>query len=166
VRLAYLGTRYRTQTDLTWEAVAAADTQLSRWRRRVAEWAEAPSAAPPADRVEAVAQAFEADLDTPRALQELRHLERDDAVAPGAKFEAFALLDRLFGLDLVRDVGRPTEPEPLPSGAADLLSARETARASRDWAESDRLRDALSELGVLVRDTPDGQTWTVETPPR
>ncbi|HWH94496.1 MAG TPA: cysteine--tRNA ligase [Baekduia sp.] len=54
----------------------------------------------------------------------------------------------------------------LASGAADgggpgpqaleLLAAREVARAERDWAEADRLRDALREAGWVVRDGPDG----------
>ena len=40
-----------------------------------------------------------------------------------------------------------------------LLDARVTARAARDWAESDRLRDALLARGVAVEDTRDGQRW-------
>jgi hypothetical protein len=55
---------------------------------------------------DAVTDAFDDDLDTPRALRELQALEADDDVPDGAKFEAFAAMDRLFGLDLARDVGR------------------------------------------------------------
>ena len=104
--------------------------------------------------------AYDDDLDTPRALQVLRRLERDADVADGAKFEAFAHLDRLLGLDLVRDVGRaPAPPAELPPGAADLLAARAAARAAKDWAASDRLREELAALGVAVTDTADGQQW-------
>ena len=39
------------------------------------------------------------------------------------------------------------------------LEARAAARAARDWAASDRLRDELSERGVAVEDTRDGQRW-------
>jgi hypothetical protein len=46
----------------------------------------------------------------------------------------------------------------------ELLAAREAARAAKDWAESDRLRDEVAALGWLVRDTPDGQVVT-EAPP-
>jgi cysteinyl-tRNA synthetase len=45
-----------------------------------------------------------------------------------------------------------------PDSAA-MLSARETARAARQWDESDRLRDALAERGIAVEDTPAGQRW-------
>jgi cysteinyl-tRNA synthetase len=51
--------------------------------------------------------AFDDDLDTPAALRGLRELEKDDAIPPGSKFETFAHADRLFGLDLARDVGQP-----------------------------------------------------------
>ena len=53
----------------------------------------------------------------------------------------------------------PDEADALPSGAAELLAAREAARTARDWAASDRLRDELLALGVGVEDTRDGQRW-------
>jgi cysteinyl-tRNA synthetase len=51
------------------------------------------------------------------------------------------------------------EPDELPAGAAELLEQRQVARESRDWAASDRLRDELATLGVIVEDTRDGQRW-------
>ncbi len=39
-----------------------------------------------------------------------------------------------------------------------LIAARKEARARKDWAESDRIRDALTELGVSVKDNKDGTT--------
>jgi cysteinyl-tRNA synthetase len=50
---------------------------------------------------------------------------------------------------------------PLPDGAAELLDRRAAARAARDFAASDALRDELAAMGVEVRDTPDGQETTV-----
>jgi cysteinyl-tRNA synthetase len=161
LRLAYLEHRYRQQMNLTWDTLEAADKTLRRWRERVAEWANSPSMRMPARYTDAAIAAFEDDLDTPAALRELRGLERDSDVAPGAKFEAFAGLDRLFGLDLVRDVGKPAAKPELPGGAADRLSARAKAREANDWAASDRLRDELADLGVTVTDTPDGQVWAI-----
>ena len=41
-----------------------------------------------------------------------------------------------------------------------MLAEREAAaRTARDWASSDRLRDALAERGIAVEDTRDGQRW-------
>jgi len=161
VRLAFLEHRYRQQMNLAWDVLSAADRTLTRWRSRVAEWAEAPSEAMAGTSVAEAYQAFDDDLDTATALQVLRRLEKDEQVGPGAKFETFAHLDALFGLDLAREVGRPAVAAALPEGAAALLAARAAARAAKDFAESDRLRESLATAGVTVTDTKDGQTYSV-----
>jgi cysteinyl-tRNA synthetase len=48
------------------------------------------------------------------------------------------------------------EPEQAPDQVLELVKAREDAREARDWAEADRLRDQVRELGWEVRDGPDG----------
>ena len=47
----------------------------------------------------------------------------------------------------------------LEAELAGMLAVRAAARAARDWARSDELRDALAAAGVTVEDTPDGQRW-------
>jgi cysteinyl-tRNA synthetase len=42
-----------------------------------------------------------------------------------------------------------------------LLATRQAARERKDFAESDRIRDALADAGVVVEDTPDGPRWRV-----
>lgn len=106
VRLAFLERHYRERADLSWEALRAADATLRRWRARVAEWAESPSAPMAAAYVERAESAFLDDLDTPSALGVLRELERDDSVVPGARFEAFLHLDLVLGLDLSTEIGK------------------------------------------------------------
>jgi cysteinyl-tRNA synthetase len=159
VRLALMEHRYRQQMNLSWETLRAADRTLRRWRRRVADWAEQPSRAMDAGYADKAKAAFDDDLDTPLALRMLRELERDESVAPGARFETFLHLDHLFGLDLARDIGTSLT---LPAGASELLEQRDRARAERDWPTSDRLRDELADLGVKVADTPQGQTWLID----
>jgi cysteinyl-tRNA synthetase len=159
LRLAFLESRHRTQMNLTWDAIEAADALLGRWRRRVADWAEAPSKPMCAEYVEQVVAAFDDDLDTATALQVLRRVEKDSEVVPGSKFEMFAHLDALFGLDLAREVGQARPVAALPAGAQELLERRAAARSAKDWAESDRLREELGGLGVAVTDTPQGQEW-------
>jgi cysteinyl-tRNA synthetase len=58
-------------------------------------------------------------------------------------------------------VGKP--PTALPAGAQALLDDRAAARAAKDWAASDRLREELAALGVAVRDTSAGQEWSPVT---
>ena len=107
VRLALLAAVPGAPADLSPERLAAADADLAAWRERVAGWAEQPSAAIEAGYRRDLLDAFDDDLDTPRALAVLRLLADDDGVPPGGRFETAAWADRLLGLDLARDVGRP-----------------------------------------------------------
>ncbi len=61
-------------------------------------------------------------------------------------------LDRVLGV--MEEEAEQLEPE-----LARLLEERAAARARRDWATSDRLRDELADRGVLIDDTKDGQRW-------
>lgn len=106
LRLVLLGRRYRDPLTVTWPALSAAGEELASWRGLVAGWANLPSRPLSAAHRGRIAAAFDDDLDTPAALTVLRDLAADAAVPPGARFETFADADRLFGLDLVRDVGR------------------------------------------------------------
>ncbi|MEO8625358.1 MAG: cysteine--tRNA ligase [Candidatus Limnocylindrales bacterium] len=63
--------------------------------------------------------------------------------------------------DFDRVLGVISVPDALPEGAAALLEARAAARAAKEWAKSDELRDTLGALGVAVEDTRDGQRWRV-----
>ena len=110
VRLVFLGRRYRDDVDLSWDALHLADKTLRRWRESVAEWALSPSLAMAQGYADAVTSAFEDDLDTPAALHQLDALAADGDLPEGAKFETFAALDGLFGLDLARDIGKVSAP--------------------------------------------------------
>jgi cysteinyl-tRNA synthetase len=68
----------------------------------------------------------------------------------------------VLGLSL--DAPVAAEP-PLPEDAAELLERRAAARAARDFATADRLRDELAALGVEVRDTTRGQEVAVRVRP-
>jgi cysteinyl-tRNA synthetase len=160
LRLFFLTGRYRQQMNLTWDTLTAADKRLTRWRTKVAEWAESPSRAMCADYVQRITDAFDEDLDTPSALVVLAELEKEVEIPPGSKFETFAWADRLLGLDLARDVGKPAPVVVLPDGARELLDRRAAARAAKDWSTADALRDQLATMGVGVVDGPDGQSWS------
>ena len=106
LRLALLQRPYRTSLTLSGDDLVAADTLLKRWRELVSHWALSPSRPMGAEYVADFLDALDADLDTPSALRSLAALAGDQEMPDGAKFEAFAYLDRFLGLDLARDVGR------------------------------------------------------------
>jgi cysteinyl-tRNA synthetase len=95
------------------------------------------------------------DLDTPRAIQRLRAIERDISMSDEMKRAIFLYADQVLALGL--DVDKSVVV--LPENCEALLAQREVARSSKDWARSDALRDELAALGILVSDTSQGQEW-------
>ncbi|ARF59217.1 hypothetical protein [Streptomyces gilvosporeus] len=106
LRLALLSHPHHEPITLTSRTLADAERTLTLWRGRVADWARSPSRPVP-DSIRCQARtAITDDLGTPGVLAVLRHVAAEPGVPDGAKFEVFAYLDRVLGLDLVRDVGR------------------------------------------------------------
>jgi cysteinyl-tRNA synthetase len=160
LRLAFLQHRYRQQMNLTWQVIEGAQKTLERWRGKVAEWANSPSAPVCADYREQFLAALDEDLDTPRALTVLRNLEKDATIPDGSKFEFFAWADAFLGVDLARAVGQAPSRVEIPDDVQALLDERAAARAAKDFSTSDRVRDELAAKGYTVTDTPDGQVLT------
>jgi len=74
---------------------------------------------------------------------------------PISRKEALAVCHLWEELNTVLGFLEPSQEE-IPSDVARLVEARAAARAEKNWAESDRLREALAELGWAVKDTPEG----------
>jgi cysteinyl-tRNA synthetase len=151
-RFAFLENRYRSQMDLTWAALEAAHVTLRRWRMLV------QSGQPHSEMIadQDFLTAIYADLDTPRALQRLRTIEKSTTMAPAEKAAIFRFADQVLGLDLIRI----PEKRALTDLQNRLLSQREIVRANIDFAESDRLRTLLEESGLEIQDGPQGQSWS------
>ena len=98
--------------------------------------------------------ALAADFNTPRALAVVSEWEHEaNRSAPGTvgRDDLHEMLDVLGLASLLADLSAPASAE-----ARALLEARQRAREAREWAEADRLRDELSQLGWEVRDGPAG----------
>lgn len=150
-RLAFLENRYRSQMDLTWASLDAAHVTLRRWRMLV-------QSGLPHDEVIAdqdFLSSIFADLDTPRALQRLRAVEKSTALTPAEKAAIFRFADQILGLDL----SRAPEKRELTEVQSQLLEQREAARADKNFIESDRLRMLLEDSGLEIQDGPQGQSW-------
>ena len=158
-RYLALQARYRTKLEFSTEGLAGADRALRQLRERVAEWsggarATEPDSAEVFDYENRFRAALADDLDLPAAMALVAQLVRSGAAAKD-KASLLRSWDKVLGLDLDRAPSEVT----LPGGAAALLAAREMARAAKDFATSDRLRNELADLGVAVTDTAEGQRW-------
>ncbi|MFI8517604.1 hypothetical protein ACIGEZ_07220 [Streptomyces sp. NPDC085481] len=105
VRMLMLGHAHRAPVVVTGTALGEARRMLGDWRQLVADWAQEPSRPIPADVLRDAHAALADDLDVPAVLNALVTLATRADVPAGAKFETFAFLDRVLGLDLAREVG-------------------------------------------------------------
>ena len=163
-RYLCLTARYRGQLHFNPEALTGAAKARRRLGRRVTGCGRPAGGPGPRAREWNVRfwDAVADDLNTPQALTVTWALVEDPAVPDAEKAWLVGEWDSFLALDLTEV---PTAAaRPLPAGADTLMTRRAKARAERDWAESDRLRDRLAELGVAVTDGPDGATYELRPP--
>ena len=130
---------------------------------------ESPSPAV-ASIIEAVEEALCDDLNTPIAIAHL--FDAVKLIHAGGLSEADRsalkqLFDEVVGgvLGLLDEeaAGGSGKAEKALEGVMELvLEDRRKARAEKNWAESDRIRDLLASFGITVKDTKEGATWTLE----
>jgi cysteinyl-tRNA synthetase len=127
---------------------------------------------PSNESVQAFSDAMDDDLNVPRALAALHETVRagntaladgDDEAARHANNAVMVMTDAL-GLDAVAssDSGNTKEAAALGVLVEAQLAARAAARAGKDWAASDAIRDTLKAAGIAVEDGPDGATWSLQ----
>ena len=78
----------------------------------------------------------------------------DSGYPTDAKAETLLAMDKVLGLGLESYVSKPVE---IPEDIQILLNDRAAARMDSNWAESDRIRDELKDLGWTVEDSTEGQ---------
>lgn len=166
-----LTSHYSSQANLTKEAVQGAATALKRLRSAVAAARTAAAHAsiihriknlfsPKEDYADAVLAIVGNDFDTAGLLGWLWSAKDGDP----AKFVAKArAAETILALGLLDDADAPNEATSaaeIPADVADLKAKRDAARATKDWAESDRLRTLIEAKGYSVKDGPKGTELT------
>ncbi len=168
-RYLVVTSHYRTPIDFTWGGLDAAmktlrnlDDAYARITKHAGD--HAPNAFGE-DARQAFAAAMDDDLETSGAMAAIhtlvgacnRGLEAE-TLRPEDAASAKAVLD--FADDVLGLGLGASKAELTPEQQA-LVDARAAARANKEWAESDRLRDRLLEQGVHVKDTKEGQEVTL-----
>jgi cysteinyl-tRNA synthetase len=153
-RYAAFQTHYRKPMEYTDESIQAAKNGLEHLFnqvRDVAKGGEAPAgAANPAFR-EKFLEAINDDLNMPRAMAVIQEMLKSDMPST-EKHTTILDFDRVLGLSL----DEVDKLQAIPPEVQKLVGARQQARASKDFAASDRLRDEIKALGYEVKDTREG----------
>lgn len=151
-RLAMLSTHYRQPINWTLKGLEEAHKALASFFDAASAEAE-PRPAP------AVLEALADDLNTPMAIAAMHGLK--NAAGRKALAGTLAFLGfRAEALAAWQAAHAPTPP--IPAAEIDAkVAARVAARQAKNWAESDRIRDELLALGIVLKDSKDGTTWEV-----
>ena len=107
-------------------------------------------------------EALDNDLNTALGLTALYDVLKADANG-ATKLYVIGELDKVLSLDLIKE---KTEEEPkasddLTAEIEALIQQRTEARANKDWATADAIRDKLKDMNVTVIDSKDGITWKI-----
>jgi len=157
-RLVVLQSHYRAPVEVTSTTLEQARNTLAGLDGFVRRTADLPVAAADPDALVRFRTAMDDDLDTPRAMAELSGLVRSanaaiDAGDPAAAGPLVAAVREISdGMGLVL----AGAADDVPADVAALVTRRDEARAGRDFAGADALRDRLDGLGWVVEDTPQG----------
>ena len=180
VRFFFLQGHYRRPFDFAPQHLVAAGAALGRLHKQLGDLLDEPSSLSLAEilnqerspeaqkRVEAFCSAMDDDFNTGAALGHLFALAGLAKKTAGNEatgiLRSIRDLGRLLGLFLVGDSAEAAPSaggdDELSTGLMDLiLDIRQKVRANRDFETADHIRDSLKELGISVKDSPDGATW-------
>ena len=147
-------TRYRSEMDFSEKAMRAADQHVRRLRQRMVEWgAPSPTLSDAARALDdRFRQVIADDLNMPQALVVLNEAVSAD-LPGGERYSLLVSWDAVLGLDLERDAREAWEPS---DEMRALIAERDAARAAKDFAKADEIRDRLQARGLEVMDTAEG----------
>ncbi len=152
LRLTLLGAHYRQPLDFNTDVIAEQKKRLDRWYRLVDGVEEGELS-------QDVIAALEDDLNTPQALAVLEGLAKPETAGD------FLASARFIGLlmDTADNWFRGDVADGLsPDAIEALIAERVEAKANRDFALSDKIRDDLKDQGIALEDGPAGTTWRRE----
>jgi cysteinyl-tRNA synthetase len=158
LRLNMLKAHYRSPMDWTLKGLEESAKTLDDWYWVAADnKGERPS--------DAVIEALSDDLNTPQMIASLHGLRNSAASGSERDRNAFAASLRLLGFlseSAAEWKGRKQQASGVDVKQVDgLIAARAAARARKDFQESDRIRDQLAAMGVVIKDSKAGTTWEI-----
>jgi cysteinyl-tRNA synthetase len=158
IRLTMLLTHYRQ--PLNWTANALRESQ-----RTLDHWYELTVDVAPGILSVDVIGALADDLNTPKAIASLHELRTEAAKGNTGACGSLKASAQLIGLLQQTAVQwgsfRPASVAIDENKVTALIAARSAARQAKNFQESDRLRDELAKMGVVVKDTKEGTTWEI-----
>lgn len=173
IRFHLLRSHYRSVSDFSEESLTSSQQGLRRLRDAYAEVSRLAGDAEPetaafGEERKRFAEAMNDDLSTPQAVAVLFDAAREinSKISSGASASYFvaakAFLESTLGevLGVLGEGGlQQTSTEVLDGLLGLIAEQRQEARLRRDFDTSDKIRDTLADLGIVLEDTPEGSRW-------
>lgn len=151
------GAHYRNKLNFTWEAMDAAKTSYDRLVAAVQAHKDGKDNVETASFLADMCECVLDDLNIPKAIGTLWNMVRQ----PGRSqtvYDAAIEIDKVLGLQFEQPVPSISN-DSIDDEIQSLIEARQAARAAKNFAESDRIRDELKSRGIELMDTKEGVTW-------
>ncbi len=162
-RYFFLQAHYRQQQAFSDEAIQAAATGYRRLQRIALELEGVEGEGDPklqAPYYERFRAALADDLNAPRAMAVVWEVARSDELSAADRRDLLRRFEPVLGLRLGEAPATTGEESPEADPRIDALVAeRQAARAAKDWATADRIRDELAAEGIEIVDSPEGPQW-------
>ncbi|GGY54198.1 cysteine--tRNA ligase [Bacterioplanes sanyensis] len=164
VRFLLLASHYRSPINYSEDSLKDAQQKLERFYNALAQCADAPAANLDNHFSKQFYAAMDDDFNTAEAIAVLFELVRELNKAEGAEQQALAGQLRYLGniLGCLQD-----DPQAFLQGddvdaawVEDMIQKRADAKANKDFATADQVRDELANAGIVLRDSPEGTTWS------
>lgn len=178
IRFFVLQAHYRSTLDFSNAALQAAEKGFDRLMKGVETLgklkASATSSVEIADLEKRCSEAMNDDLNSPMVISALFDYVRIiNQIAEGQQTISEAdlvELKRVFDLYVYEILGLRNEKQEGVAGGSDMLgkvvdmilAVRQDAKANKDWATSDKIRNELTAIGIRVKDRKDGVDWEIE----
>jgi cysteinyl-tRNA synthetase len=158
LRLNMLKTHYRSPMDWTVKGLEESAKTLDDWYGVIADVKAARAS-------DAVIEALSDDLNTPQMIASLHGLRNRAASGGAGNRSEFAASLRVLGFvseTAAEWSSRKQQASGIDAKQVDsLISSRTAARARKDFKESDRIRDELAAMGIVIKDSKEGTTWEI-----
>jgi cysteinyl-tRNA synthetase len=174
IRLEIIKSKYREQSNFTLQGLADSQRMIDRWAR-LRDWLQSNSAIPPAttsagplaQALPAFKAALSADVNIAGAIGVLNEAvgqynlaQRLPDVDVKAELDALNQMNSVLGVLDLQLTGSATAGGLDVSMIEDKIAQRNAARKNKDFKRSDQLRDELLAMGIEIKDSAQGTTWT------
>lgn len=153
LRYFFLQAHYRSKQNFTWDALTASQTALRKLRATIQQFPDGGTISESYQTL--FKEMMNDDLNTASGLATVWELLKNPEVSDTDKKATILDFDRILGLDLTKQ-----ESIEIPDKVVQLLAERSQARADKNFARSDEIRNEIESLGFIVKDNGSEQVVT------